>query len=174
MEMSSVLIKGETVNRAEDYFAAGEKYFFGNGEEKNVALAKICYMKAAKCGNASAAFMAGYIMVSGAEGKSNVRKGTAYLKKAAAKNHDGALLFLARNYYYGYGVKRNVKKAFLCWEKGEEIGSAEAAYYLGLCFAKGIYVKQNPLKAREYLTEALENGFTFAKTAIDDIGYMCA
>ena len=96
------------------------------------------------------------------------------LKSAAAKNHDGALLFLARNYYYGYGVKRNVKKAFLCWEKGEEIGSAEAAYYLGLCFAKGIYVKQNPLKAREYLTKALENGFTFEKTAIDDIGFMCA
>lgn len=174
MEMSSVLIKGEAVSRAESFFAAGEKYFFGNGEEKNVALAKICYIKAAKCGNASAAYMAGFIMVSGAEGKSNVKRGTAYLKKAATKNHEGALLLLARNYYYGYGVRRNVKKAFLFWEKGEEIGSAEAAYYLGLCYAKGIYVKQNPLKARIYLTEALEKGFSVAKTAIDDIGYMCA
>ncbi len=173
MEMSSVMIKGEAISCAEGLFAAGEKYFFGNGEEKNVPLAKICYMKAAKCGDASAAYMAGFIMVSGAEGKTNVRKGTAYLKKAAAKNHDGALLFLARNYYYGYGVKRNVKKAYLYWERGSKIGFAEAAYYLGLCFAKGIYVKQNPLKARKYLAEALENGFTPAKTAIDDIGYMC-
>ncbi len=174
MEMSGVLIKGEALNREESFFAAGEKYFFGNGEEKNVTLAKICYIKAAKCGNAAAAYMAGYIMVSGAEGKTNVKRGTAYLKKAAAKNHDGAILLLARNYYYGYGVKRNVKKAFRCWEKGAEIGCAEAAYYLGLCFAKGIYVRQNAFKAREYLTEALENGFTIAKTAIDDIGYMCA
>lgn len=173
MEMSSVMIKGDALSRAEGLFAAGEKYFFGNGEEKNVPLAKICYMKAAKCGDASAAYMAGFIMVSGAEGKTNVRRGTAYLKKAAAKNHEGALLLLARNYYYGYGVKRNVKKAYLYWERGAEIGSAEAAYYLGLCFAKGIYVRQNPLKARKYLTCALERGFTLAKSAIDDIGYMC-
>lgn len=173
MEMSNVMVKGEAVSRAESYFAAGEKYFFGNGEDKNVALAKICYIKAAKCGNASAAYMAGFIMVSGTEGKTNVRRGTAYLKKAAAKYHDGAILLLARNYYYGYGVKRNVKKAFRCWERGAEAGCAEAEYYLGLCYAKGIYVRKNLPKAKKHLTEALENGFSIARDAIDDTKYLC-
>ena len=42
---------------------------------------------------------------------------------------------MARNYFYGFGIKRSERKAFKLWQKGTKLGSAEAEYYLGLCYS---------------------------------------
>ena len=80
-------------------------------------------------------------------------------------------MLLARNFYYGYGVKRNEKKAFKLWSKGAKQGLAEAEYYLGLCYSKGIYVKSNIRKSKKHLYNALDNGFDIARTAISDLAF---
>ncbi len=171
METSKMILKGAIDGVTENQFLLGEKYFYGSGETRNVALAESWYKEAAKRGHASATYMVGYILLSGVAGKIDMRKGTAYLKRAAAKNHVKAVLLLARNYYYGYGLKRNEKKAFKAWRKAALLGSPEAEYYLGLCYGKGIYVRQDFIKAKKHLYNAFENGFDLAEVAINDLAY---
>ena len=100
-----------------------------------------------------------------------VKMGSKYLKKSAFQKDQDGILLLARNYYYGYGVKKNEKKAFKLWGKGAKLYGGESAYYYGLCYAKGIGVKQNLVKAEKYLQIALSGGFVLAKTAISDLKY---
>lgn len=169
MELSKTLLKGAIDGTTENQYLLGEKYFFADGETRNVALAENWYKEAAKRGHVSAAYMTGYIMLSGAAGKIDMKHGTRYLKRAAAKNHVKALLLLARNFYYGYGVKRSEKKAFKTWKQGAALGSPEAEYYLGLCYGKGIYVKQNFVEAKRHLYNAFENGYDIAKVALCDL-----
>jgi TPR repeat protein len=102
---------------------------------------------------------------------SDMKKGAKVLKKAVLKNDIDAVLLLARNYYYGYGVKKNDKKAYKLWKKGAMLNSGESAYYCGLCFAKGIYVGKNRKKAEKYLKISDKLGFSFAKNAIADLEY---
>ncbi|MBQ4099824.1 MAG: sel1 repeat family protein [Clostridia bacterium] len=102
---------------------------------------------------------------------SDMKKGAKVLQKAVSKNDIDAVLLLARNYYYGYGVKKNDKKAYKFWKKGVRLDSGESAYYCGLCFAKGIYVGKNRKKAEKYLSIADDLGFAFAKNAIADLNY---
>ena len=68
-------------------------------------------------------------------------------------------------------MKKNEKKAFKLWGKGAKLYGGESAYYYGLCYAKGIGVKQNLVKAEKYLQIALSGGFVLAKTAISDLKY---
>ena len=169
MEASKTIIKGAIDGMTENQYLLGEKYFYGSGETRNVALAESWYKEAAKRGHVSATYMLGYILLTGAAGKTDMRKGTSLVKKAAAKNHVKAVLLLAKNYYYGYGIRRNEKYAFRNWKKGAALGSPEADYYLGLCYGKGICVRQDFIKAKKHLYNALENGFDTAKEAINDL-----
>lgn len=168
MEVSKIIMKGAIDGIVENQFLLGEKYFFGVGETRNVLLAASWYKEAAKRGHVSAMYMYGYILLSGAAGKVEMKKGAWFIKRAAAKNHPKAIILLAENYFYGYGVKRDEKKAFKTWQKGARMGLAEAEYYLGLCYGKGIYVKQDFIEAKRHLYKALENGFDIAREAVDD------
>ena len=87
MEASKTIIKGAIDGMTENQYLLGEKYFYGSGETRNVALAESWYKEAAKRGHVSATYMLGYILLTGAAGKTDMRKGTALVKKAAAKNH---------------------------------------------------------------------------------------
>ena len=115
-------------------------------------------------------FIYAYALLNGNTYK-GVKKGSRYLKRVALKKDEDGILLLARNYYYGYGVKKNDQKAFKLWGKGAKLGNGESAYYFGLCFAKGIGVKQNLVKAEKFLQLALSKGFDLAKTAISDLKY---
>ena len=168
MAVSRIMLKAAICGGTENQFLLGEKYFYGYGEQKNLALAESWYKEAAKKGHAAATYMYGYMTINGLAGEINLRKGNLLIKKAAAKNNLKAMLLLARNYYYGYGIKRNEKKAFKTWEKGAKLGCAEAEYYLGLCYEKGIYVKPDLMRAKKHLYNALESGFDLAKIALND------
>ena len=95
MEASKTIIKGAIDGMTENQYLLGEKYFYGSGETRNVALAESWYKEAAKRGHVSATYMLGYILLTGAAGKTDMRKGTALVKKAAAKNHVKAVLYNA-------------------------------------------------------------------------------
>lgn len=168
MAVSRIMLKTAICGGTENQFLLGEKYFYGYGERKNFALAESWYREAAKKGHAAATYMYGYMTINGLAGEINLRKGNSLIKKAAAKNNVKAMLLLARNYYYGYGIKRNEKKAFKTWEKGAKLGCAEAEYYLGLCYEKGIYVTPDLMRAKKHLFNALEAGFDLAKIALND------
>ena len=167
--LNQTVLKGAIGGLTENQYLLGQKYYYGNGEDRNIELATSWYELAAKKGHASASFMYAYILLSGENGKINVKKGTKYLKRACHKNHSQSILLLARNYYYGYGVKPSYKKAYKLWKRGTKMGCPEAEYYLGLCYMKGIHVSKNVLKAKKHLYNALDNGFDLAKITIKDL-----
>ena len=166
--INKLILKGAIEGRTENQFLLGENYFYGVRCEQNYKLAGSWYKEAAKRGHAAAMYMYGYMAMFGLLGKTDIAEGTRYVKRAAAKGNLHAILLLARNYYDGFGVKKNDKKAFLFWKKGAELGCPEAEYYLGLCYEKGIYVRENILKSKRHLYNALENGYSLAKVAIGD------
>ena len=157
--INKVLIKSAIDGNAESCYMLAEKYYNGIGVEKNREIAKDWYYQAAKKGHASAQYMYGYILCVSARGEKDLALGVKYVKASANKLHTGAMLLLARNYFYGVGVKKSERKAFKVWKKASEIGCPEAQYYLGLCYDKGIYVKRDVLKSKKYLFRALENGY---------------
>ncbi|MBE5742404.1 MAG: sel1 repeat family protein [Clostridiales bacterium] len=165
---SQAILKGAIDGLKENQYLLAEKYYYGMGAEKNVALAESWYKEAAKRGHTASIYMYAYLLLSGEGGNIDLKKGTRYLKKAVKRNYLHALLLLARNYYYGYGVKKSEKFAFKLWDKGAKLGCPEAEYYLGLCYAKGIHVKTNILKSKKHLYNALENGYQIASIAIED------
>lgn len=165
---SQAILKGAIDGLKENQYLMAEKYYYGIGADKNLALAESWYKEASKRGHVASTYMYAYMLLTGESGNIDVKKGTKYLKRAVKKNYLHALLLLARNYYYGYGVKKSNKYAFKLWDKGTKLGCPEAEYYLGLCYAKGIHVKANILKSKKHLYNALENGYQMASIAISD------
>lgn len=165
--MSQAVLKGAIDGLAENQYLLGQKYYYGVGESKNLTLAESWFKESAKRGHVGATFMYAYLLLSGESGIVDLKQGVKFLKRACSKNYSYALLMLAKNYYYGYGVEKSDKKAFKLWEKGYKLGFAEAEYYMGLCYAKGIYVKENTLKGKKHVLNALENGYT--PTCLNDL-----
>ncbi len=163
------IIKGAIDGKPENQYILAQKYYYGIGEDKDLDEAREWYGEAAKRGHVAASFMYAYLLLSGESGYVNVRRGIKYLKKACSKNYTNALLLMARNYFYGFGIKRSERKAFKLWQKGTKLGSAEAEYYLGLCYSKGIYVKTDIIKSKKHLLSAFHNGYHVAKVAIRDL-----
>ena len=158
--INKILIKSAIEGNAESCYLLAEKYFNGNGTQKDREIAKQWYEAAAKKGHTAAQYMYGYLLCVSARNEKELIKGVKYIKQSAKKSHTAAMLLLARNYFYGVGVKKSEKKAFKTWKKASVAGCPEAQYYIGLCYDKGIYVKRNVLKAKRYLFGALENGYT--------------
>ncbi len=117
MESVMAIFKGAEQGKRENQYLTGEKYFYGLGVETDVNAAENWYKRAAKGGHAAAAYMYGYIMLTGLSGKVDLKRGNRYIKKAADLGDRNAVLMLARNYYYGYGVKKNDRKAYRLWQK---------------------------------------------------------
>ncbi len=155
-------------------YMLGEKYYYGRGVKKDAETARGWYAEAAKLGHAAAQYMYGYILCITARGENDLRKGVKVLKKSASKLHLGAMLLLARNYFYGVGVEKNEKKAFRVWKRAAEIGCPEAKYYLGLCYDKGVSVKRDVIKAKRYLFDALEGGYDASRPVLLRSGYPVA
>ena len=55
---------------------------------------------------------------------------------------------LGYNYQHGIGIKKNVNKAFIYYQKSAELGNADGLFNLGYCYQHGFGVKKNEKKAR--------------------------
>ena len=64
--------------------------------------------------------------------------------------------------YYANDQKKYAE-AFRMAEKGHQAGFAEATYYLGQCYARGIGVKKSRSQAKEYYKEAAAKGYEDAQ-----------
>ena len=151
---------------AEMQFSVAKKIFSESEKEENAIFAFRLYSDIAKRGHHGAEFMTGYMLQTGIAGKVNFKKGTRYLKRASNGNNADAILLLARNYYYGAGAERKVKKAFRLWQKGAKQFNAECEYYVGLCYLKGEGVRENRKKAKEFFERALKHGFLKAESML--------
>lgn len=80
------------------------------------------------------------------------------IREESKNNNCESTLKLARCFYTGTGVEKDVKKAFTYFTQAEKQGSIEAKTYLAFCYLKGIGTDKNEKKAVEYYKDAAEKG----------------
>ena len=158
----------------------GNFYFNGYGVEKNYKKAREYYELSAKQDNSIALFNLGNIYHNGYGVEKDYTKAREYYELSAKQNDSDALNYLGILYLNGYGVKRDYKKAKEYFELSIKEGNINALvnmgdlykndkdyflakqyyelaaqendtiYKIGNLFLKGLGVKKNYLKAKEY------------------------
>ena len=91
---------------------------------------------------------------------SDLDKDVKWLEKAAEKNYPPAQNELGALYYSGKNdIVRNPKKAVEFFRKAADKGNAKAQFYLGVCYDRGMGVKQNDKEAFKWYEESAKQGY---------------
>ena len=77
-------------------------------------------------------------------------------REKSKMNDSEAICDLARFYYYGECVNKDLQYAFDLWKRSSELGNARAFYNLGWCFQHGDGTAIDNSKAVEYYKKAAE------------------
>ena len=114
-----------------------------------------CMSRTANAGNAEAQYQLGIMMAEGSGGaKQDLVNGLEMLNKAAAQNHDGAVVKLGELYWTGKGVARDPARAYQYNLRAADAGNNAAAYYVGMQLAKGDGVVADRARAVKYFKVA--------------------
>lgn len=92
------------------------------------------------------------------------------LQQAQSGNVD-AQYDLAECYYEGYGIEKDLEKAYFWYSKAADQGDAEAIYSLGWMYMNGEFVAKNFDKGFQLYTTAAEKGSSSAQFAIGELYY---
>ena len=72
-------------------------------------------------------------------------------------------------YYFGNGVDRDYRQAVEYFQRAANANDAAAQYHLGLCYLESHGVRQDPVKARELLQLAADNGEKRAADKLNEL-----
>jgi uncharacterized protein len=114
--------------------------------------------KALAHGSVDAAYALGTWYLNGHYVKQSLKKGLSLIKKAAEKNHPGALHDLAVGHETGIGVKKDEAKALELYTKGALYGDAQCHFEVGRMYYYGIGARRNKELAYAWLHRAKELG----------------
>ena len=116
----------------------GEKFYYGNGVEKNLVKALIMYLKAAEKGHVDAQYSAGYMYYYGEGTSTDEEEAFKWCVKAANQGHAKAQYLVADMYSSGRGVNKNLRTAFSWYKKSAEAGNDLGMYNLARCYLTGL------------------------------------
>lgn len=74
-----------------------------------------------------------------------------------------AMFFLGTHYSLGQGVRKDLKKSFVYFQKAAEAGDEEAKFMLGVAYLQGNGVEKNPQRAHEIFEQLAENNHPAAQ-----------
>ena len=115
------------VNKSkEELYMLGEKYYEGDGVEKNLTLAMKYYTLAADAGDFDAQFALGLMYGNGEGTKVDLEKSFTYHKLAADNGHIYAQFEVGQCYKNGWGCSENIDEAIKYFELSAKQGYAEA------------------------------------------------
>ena len=116
---------------------------------ENAEKAEYWLRMAAKQGNPPAQLNLSYLIAS-----------IEWLEKAAENNYPPAQNQLGELYYDGnYGIAKDFNKAVEWFRKAADKGYAEAQFNLGVCFARGMGVRQNDEEALDWYEKSAKQGY---------------
>ena len=81
-----------------------------------------------------------------------------YFLRAIEGNNSSAYLDLAICYEKGVGVKKNYKRAFVCYLNAALLGDKQSLYEVGRCYYYGIGVSKNINISSTWFKHAKQNG----------------
>ncbi|MBQ8706494.1 MAG: SEL1-like repeat protein [Succinivibrionaceae bacterium] len=129
--------------------ALGFMYLYGRGVEKNAVRALELYLRAARAGSPSAAYVAGQIYGEGIGGASDPRLSDYYNHLAADKGYQPAVILeVAR--HYRLNPQDRSPAAVSDFEHLQAAGSSpDAVFLLAECFRTGYGTRPDPARALE-------------------------
>jgi len=111
-------------------------------------------MKLAKKGNAEAQFKVGEMYETGFGVKENMTEATNWITKAAGQGHETASFKLLYWDIEKKGVNKANKDRFDDLKAKANNGNAQAQYYIGKMYSRGVGVKKSSSKALSWLNKA--------------------
>ena len=136
----------------------GDRYFNGNGVDKNYELAAKWYKKAAEQGNAFAQSNLGLCYEFGHGLQQDYTLAAEWYKKAAEQGNAHAQWCFGNCCYNGNGVEQDYTLATEWYKKAAEQGNANAQCSLGYNYFVGNGVEQDYTLATEWFKKAAEQG----------------
>lgn len=100
-------------------------------------------------------------------GKDELR-GFRFIKMASDLGHPGALREAGDCYFYGTGVRKNLRLAVTHYEKGAAQGSVVCHYGAGYCYLTGCGVEKDVTRALDYYEMSSERGHSASTLALAD------
>ena len=146
----------------------GDRYYNGEGVEKDFTQAAAWYEKAAKQGYAEGQYFLGYCYYEGEGVEKDFTQAAAWYLKAAEQGHAKAQQKLAVCYYSGDGVEQDFAQAFYWCKKSAEQGRVFAQYMLGILYYNGQGVEQDFKQAVFWCEKAAEQGDMDAQYSLGD------
>ena len=157
------------IAQAKEDNALGEKYYNGNGVEKDYYKAAGLFLKSAEAENADGQYNYGECLFYGDGVAQDQNAAIEYYRLAAKQNHMEAQYSLGYCYSKGKGVQQNLTTAFEWYYKAAKQGHVDAMNELGKCYKNGEGVTKNASDAVYWFKKAMDQGNT---DAIDNLG-MC-
>ncbi len=141
------------------------RFYWGRGEEKNLAKALQLYQQAANMGDGQAQFITGGMYYTGKGANVDHQKAFYYLKKAAANGFatPESQNALAQIYLDGKIVPKNLPEAFKLLSRSAENGNMQAQNELGFMFFMGRGVERNLDDAFVWFRKAAMQGLPIAQ-----------
>ena len=152
------ITNGSAVDDPAAQVAEGDRYYSGDGIEKDFAQAAQWYEKAALQGYAEGQYYFGYCYYAGQGVEQDFIKAVYWFTKAAEQGEARAQQKLALCCYTGEGVEQDIVKAFDWCKKSAEQGRAFAQYMLGFFYYSGQGTEQDYKKAAHWYIQAAEQG----------------
>ncbi|MCL2243176.1 MAG: hypothetical protein FWC03_01755 [Treponema sp.] len=148
--------------------AEGDRYYNGEGVEKDLAQAAKWYEKAANQGFALGQYYLGYCYYTGEGVEQDFTQAAQWYIKAAEQGNAKAQQKLSVCYFSGEGVAQDFSKAYDWCKKSAEQGRAYAQYMLGVFYFNGYGTDQDLKQAALMYTKAAEQGDIDAQYSLGD------
>jgi hypothetical protein len=132
-----------TAAQLEDWFQAGEEYYFGEGVARDAEEAAKWYRKAAEQSHVKAQCALGDCYYNGEGVAKDYMEAVKWYREAAEQNHVPAQHNLGVCYGNGQGVRHDDAEAAKWYRKASEQNFAIAQHNLGFCYEKGHGVQQD-------------------------------
>lgn len=129
-------------------------YYRGNGLPKDKKQAEKYFLESSKLGNEYADNNLGVLY---AEQK-KYTDSLHWYRKAAEKQHDGAMNNLGLIYLYGRGVRADYGEAVKWFKEAAKLGNKPASYNLGICC---YYVEKNLRAAMTWFEKCMEQRWNY-------------
>ena len=129
--------------------------------------AEAAVRRAAKAGNAEAQFRLGVMYGNGDGVRLDYDQALAWFEKAAAQNHQNALITMAWMFASGAGVETDEARARDLYLRAAELGSAKAQYVVGTMYRFAQYGLEKDLAAAvDWYVKAADQGMPTAQLAL--------
>lgn len=141
----------------------GYMYDYGQGVEKNEAMAFHWYRKAAELGYAKSQYNLGQCYEYGRGVPKNTREAIIWFRKAANQKYANAESKMGYFTATGKGIEQDLPEALRWYRLAAEHGDVSSYADIGIFYAKGYGVKKNKNRAVQYYIMGAEKGDPYAQ-----------